>query len=233
MLQQKLQAARELASNAVDAAKATTSAAIGAAKDAYEENSKGSKGMDLVKGGKFSLEKEAPGIDEIVIGLGWKPRQTAGQAFDLDASAFVLDENGKILSDNHFVFFNNPATPEGAVKHSGDNLTGEGDGDDEQLVVKLSQMPAEAKRIAIVVNIYQGKERGQNFGQVAEAYARVVDSRDNKELVMYELDEDYSTETGMVVAEVYNRNGEWRFSAVGNGVEGGLAEISATYGYRV
>ena len=187
-------------------------------------------GVNLTKGGNVSLTKQAPGLNAVVVGLGWDARTTDGRAFDLDASAIVCDADGRVLSDQHFVFFNNRTSPEGAVVHSGDNLTGEGSGDDEQITVTLGSLPAQAGRVVFPVSIYEADSAGQTFGQVRNAFIRVVNSADNNELARYDLSEDASTETAMVFGELYRNGEEWKFRAVGQGYSAGLAGIARDFG---
>jgi tellurium resistance protein TerD len=186
--------------------------------------------VSLTKGGNVSLTKQAPGLSAVVVGLGWDARTTDGKAFDLDASAIVCDAEGKVLSDKHFVFFNNLTTPDGAVAHSGDNLTGEGAGDDEQVKVNLAGLPPQAARVVFPVSIYEAATSGQTFGQVRNAFIRVVNQADNAELARYDLSEDASTETAMVFGELYRNNDEWKFRAVGQGYSSGLAGIARDFG---
>ena len=190
-------------------------------------------GVSLSKGGNVSLTKQAPGLSAVVIGLGWDERMTSGQAFDLDASALMLAASGRILSDEHFVFFNNLASPEGSVEHTGDNLTGEGEGDDEQIKVDLSRVPPEVDRIVFPVSIYDADSRQQNFGQVRNAFIRVINQADGAELARYDLSEDASSETAMIFGELYRRSGDWKFRAVGQGYSSGLAGIARDYGVNV
>ncbi|TNY35758.1 TerD family protein [Thermomonospora catenispora] len=190
-------------------------------------------GVSLSKGGNVSLTKQAPGLTAVTVGLGWDVRTTTGADFDLDASAIVVDAGGKVLSDQHFVFFNNLRTPDGAVEHSGDNLTGVGEGDDEQIKVNLAGMPAEAQRVVFAVSIYEADKRGQNFGQVRNAFIRVVNQADGSELARYDLTEDASTETAMVFGELYRNGAEWKFRAVGQGYASGLAGIAMDFGVNV
>jgi tellurium resistance protein TerD len=190
-------------------------------------------GVSLAKGGNVSLTKAAPNLNAVLVGLGWDVRATTGADFDLDASGLMLDGKGKVLSDQHFVFFNNLVSPEGSVEHTGDNLTGEGEGDDEALKVKLTQVPAECERIAFAVSIYDADNRGQAFGQVRNAFIRIVDQSDNTELARYDLSEDASTETAMVFGELYRHQGEWKFRAVGQGYASGLAGIAMDFGVNV
>jgi tellurium resistance protein TerD len=180
-----------------------------------------------------TLTKQAPGLSAVVVGLGWDARTTDGKAFDLDASAIVCNADGKALSDQHFVFFNNLTSPDGAVEHSGDNKTGEGAGDDEQVKVNLAGLPPEAARVVFPVSIYEGDTAGQTFGQVRNAFIRVLNQADNVELARYDLSEDASTETAMVFGELYRGGDEWKFRAVGQGYSAGLAGIARDFGITV
>jgi tellurium resistance protein TerD len=189
--------------------------------------------VSLSKGGNVSLSKEAPGLRAVLVGLGWDVRTTTGADFDLDASALMLGSNGKILSDQHFVFFNNLTSPDGSVEHTGDNLTGEGEGDDEAIKVNLEGVPAEVDRIVVTVSIYDADARQQSFGQVRNAFIRVVNQADNRELARYDLSEDASTETAMIFGELYRNQSEWKFRAVGQGYSSGLAGIARDFGVNV
>jgi tellurium resistance protein TerD len=189
--------------------------------------------VSLTKGGNVSLSKQAPGLTAVVVGLGWDPRTTTGADFDLDASAIMLDMNGRVLSDSHFVFFNNLKSPEGSVEHMGDNLTGGGEGDDEQIKVNLAAVPAEAGKVVFPVSIYEAEQRQQNFGQVRNAFIRIVNQADNSEIARYDLTEDASTETAMVFGEIYRSFGEWKFRAVGQGYASGLKGIAQDFGVNV
>jgi tellurium resistance protein TerD len=189
--------------------------------------------VSLTKGGNVSLTKEAPGLTNVIVGLGWDVRTTTGTEFDLDASAIVAGADGKVLSDKHFIFFNNLVTPDGTVEHTGDNLTGEGEGDDEQVKINLAGIGSDADKIVFMVSIYQGDERGQSFGQVRNAFIRVVNAADSKEIARYDLSEDASTETAMVFGEVYRSGADWKFRAVGQGYASGLAGIARDYGVNV
>jgi tellurium resistance protein TerD len=186
--------------------------------------------VSLTKGGNVSLTKAAPGLSAVTVGLGWDARTTDGQAFDLDASAIVCSAEGQALSDQHFVFFNNLTSPDGAVTHTGDNTTGQGEGDDEQIRVNLAGLPPTAGRIVFPVSIYDGGSAGQTFGQVRNAFIRVVNSADNSELARYDLSEDASTETAMIFGELYRNGDEWKFRAVGQGYSAGLAGIARDFG---
>ena len=190
-------------------------------------------GVSLSKGGNVSLSKQAPGLTAVIVGLGWDPRTTTGADFDLDASALICNTSGKILSDGHFVFFNNLKSPDGSVEHSGDNLTGGGDGDDEQIKVNLVGVPTDCDKIAFPVSIYEAEARQQNFGQVRNAFIRIVNQADNAELARYDLSEDASSETAMVFGELYRNNGEWKFRAVGQGYASGLKGIAQDFGVNV
>jgi tellurium resistance protein TerD len=189
--------------------------------------------VSLTKGGNVSLTKEAPGLAAVTVGLGWDARTTDGQEFDLDASAIVCGADGKVVSDKHFIFFNNLTSPDGAVQHTGDNLTGEGAGDDEQIKVNLSGLPAEVDKIVFPVSIYNADAGGQSFGQVRNAFIRVVNQGDSAELARYDLTEDASTETAMVFGELYRNGAEWKFRAVGQGYSSGLSGIARDYGVSV
>ena len=190
-------------------------------------------GVSLSKGGNVSLSKQAPGMTAVLIGLGWDARSTTGFDFDLDASALMLGPSGKILSDSHFIFFNNLNSPDGSVEHTGDNLTGEGEGDDEAIKVNLAAVPAECDKIVFPVSIYDAEQRGQSFGQVRNAFIRVVNQAGGAEIARYDLSEDASTETAMVFGELYRRGPEWKFRAVGQGYASGLAGIARDYGVNV
>ncbi|QFG25711.1 TerD family protein [Actinomadura sp. WMMB 499] len=190
-------------------------------------------GVSLAKGGNVSLTKAAPNLTAVAVGLGWDVRATTGADFDLDASALMLGASGKVLSDHHFVFFNNLTSPDGSVEHTGDNLTGEGEGDDEVVNVDLGGVPAEVERIVFPVSIYDADNRHQNFGQVRNAFIRIVNRADDAELARFDLTEDASTETAMVFGELYRHNGEWKFRAVGQGYASGLAGIAMDFGVNV
>ena len=190
-------------------------------------------GVSLTKGGNVSLTKEAPGLTDVIVGLGWDVRTTTGTEFDLDASAIVLNAEGKAVSDKHFVFFNNLTTPDGTVEHTGDNLTGEGEGDDEQVKVNLAALPAEVDKVVFPVSIYDADTRSQSFGQVRNAFIRVVNSAGGAEIARYDLTEDASTETAMVFGELYRNGADWKFRAVGQGYASGLAGIARDFGVNV
>ena len=189
--------------------------------------------ISLQKGGNVSLSKQAPGLKKVCFGLGWDLRKTDGSAFDLDASAFVLDGNGKVLSDQHFVFYNNAQDPSGAVKHLGDNRTGEGEGDDEVIEIALGTMPPTAAKVTFVVTIHDAEARKQNFGQVSNAYIRALNAEGAQEIARYDLSEDASTEMAMIFGELYRHNEEWKFKAIGQGYAGGLAAVARDYGVNL
>ncbi|MDH6133886.1 tellurium resistance protein TerD [Kitasatospora sp. MAA4] len=186
--------------------------------------------VSLSKGGNVSLTKEAPGLTAVTVGLGWDARTTTGTEFDLDASAIVLDASGKVLSAGHFVFFNNLRTPDGTVVHTGDNRSGDGAGDDEAIKVDLAGLPAEADRITFPVSIYDATARSQSFGQVRNAYIRVLNQSGGSELARYDLSEDAAGETAMVFGELYRNGAEWKFRAIGQGYASGLAGIAQDFG---
>lgn len=191
-------------------------------------------GVSLTKGGNVSLTKEAGGtLTAVTVGLGWDVRTTTGVDFDLDASALMCDANGKVLSDQHFVFFNNLTSPDGSVMHTGDNLTGEGEGDDESLKVNLAAVPGNCDKIVFPVTIYDAESRAQSFGQVKNAFIRVVNDAGNVELARYDLTEDASTETAMLFGELYRNGAEWKFRAVGQGYASGLRGIATDFGVNV
>lgn len=177
--------------------------------------------INLSKGQKIDLTKDNPGVQQFTVGLGWNPDDT-GKEFDLDVSAFILDENKKLISENHMVFYNNLKDPEESVVHSGDNRTGEGDGDDETLKIDFSKINPAAKEIVFVVTIHNADTRNQNFGQVRQSYIRINNTASGEELVKYELDEDFSIETSVEFGKLYNKDGEWKFDAVGTGQREGL-----------
>jgi tellurium resistance protein TerD len=185
--------------------------------------------INLGKGGNISLTKTDPTLSKLVIGLGWDIRATDGQAFDLDASAFLTNASGKARSEKDFIFYNNLTTPDG-VTHTGDNRTGEGDGDDEQIKIDLSKIPSDVQSVFITVTIHEADVRRQNFGQVRNAFARVVNEVSNAEVVRYDLGEDFSTETAVIFAEVYRNGVEWKFRAIGQGFAGGLGALVNHYG---
>ncbi|ALE89807.1 TerD family protein [Pseudomonas versuta] len=188
--------------------------------------------LSLSKGGNLSLSKEAPGMTKVLVGLGWDARSTDGQDFDLDASAFLLKADGKVRADSDFIFYNQLKSTDGSVEHTGDNRTGEGDGDDEAIKIDLSKVPAEIDKIAITVTIHEADARKQNFGQVRNAFIRLVNQDNNNEVVRYDLAEDASTQTAMIFAELYRNGAEWKFRAVGQGFNGGLKPLAESFGLK-
>ena len=189
--------------------------------------------ISLNKGGKLSLSKEAPDLKKVLVGLGWDARATDGADFDLDASAFLLDANGKVRSDADFIFYNQLKSSCGSVQHTGDNRTGAGEGDDEAVMVDLTRVPADVQKITFTVTIHEADQRRQNFGQVGNAFIRLVNAETNIEVARYDLGEDASTETAMIFGELYRHGGEWRFGAVGQGYAGGLAAMCRQYGINI
>lgn len=189
--------------------------------------------VSLQKGQNVSLSKEAPGLKKVNFGLGWDVRKTDGGDFDLDASAFVLGEDGKVLSDSHFIFYNNLKDPSGAIVHSGDNLTGEGEGDDEQIVIDLGTLTPNVAKVAFVVTIHEADARKQNFGQVTNAFIRAVNADGEAEIARYDLSEDASIETAMIFGELYRHGSDWKFKAIGQGYAGGLGAVAKDFGVHI
>jgi tellurium resistance protein TerD len=189
--------------------------------------------VSLSKGGNVSLSKEAPGLSRVTVGLGWDARVTDGADFDLDTSVFVCGENGKVRSDADFIFYNNKIGLGGAVEHLGDNKTGAGEGDDEAIKIDLTKIPADVKKLVFAVTIHEAGARGQNFGQVANAYMRVVNEVGGAVLAKYDLSEDYSTETSMIFGEIYRHNDEWKMKAIGAGFAGGLGSLASSHGVNI
>ncbi len=188
--------------------------------------------ISLIKGQRVSLDKVAPGLEAVFVGLGWDVKTTdTGYNFDLDAAVFLLGANQKLISDEHFIFYNNLASPDPdkSVQHMGDNLTGEGEGDDEVLIVDLRKLPSDVQKIVFTVTIYEAEQRQQNFGQVENAFVRLVDVKSKEELLRFDLTEDFSIETAIIMAELYRKDGQWRFNAVGAGYQGGLAALLNRY----
>jgi len=190
-------------------------------------------GISLVKGGNLSLTKAAPGLSKIMVGLGWDARTTTGDKFDLDASALGCSESGTVISNEYFIFFNQKRSPEGAIEHLGDNRTGEGAGDDEVVAIDLNAAPANLDKVVFVTSIYDSETSGTTFGQVRNAYIRVVNSADNSEMARYDLSEDASVETAMVFGELYRHGAEWKFRAIGQGYSSGLSGIAKDYGVNL
>lgn len=189
--------------------------------------------LSLQKGGNISLSKQDANLQRILVGLGWDPRSTDGQAFDLDASAFLLTAGGRVRGDHDFIFYNQLRSAEGSVEHTGDNRTGVGDGDDESIRVDLTKVPADIEKIAVAVTIDQADVRRQNFGQVGGAFIRILNEDTGQELTRYDLGEDFSTETAVIFGEIYRHGGEWKFRAVGQGFAGGLGPMARNYGVNV
>ena len=189
--------------------------------------------ISLTKGQNVSLSKTDPSLKNVLVGLGWDARSTDGQDFDLDASVFMATENGKVPSDRHFIFYNQLVSPCGGVEHTGDNLTGDGDGDDESVIVHLDKVESNIKSLFITVTIHDAEARRQNFGQVSNAFVRIINNDNSDEIVRFYLSEDYSTETAMVFGEIYRHNGEWKFRAIGQGYTGGLYSLCQQYGVNV
>jgi len=189
--------------------------------------------VSLSKGGNVSLSKTDPALKRILIGLGWEARATDGEDFDLDASAFMLADNGKTRNDDDFIFYSQLKSQCGSIEHTGDNRTGAGDGDDEALIIVLEKVPSQIQRIAITVTIHDYAARRQNFGQVSDAFMRIVNLDTDIEIARFDLSEDYSTETAMIFGEIYRHNNEWKFKAVGQGYAGGLEAMCGQYGITV
>lgn len=190
--------------------------------------------ISLQKGQKVDLTKTNPGLTKVLIGLGWDTNKyDGGNDFDLDAAAFMLGENGKAMSEKDFIFYNNLKDVAGSVMHLGDNLTGEGDGDDEQIKIDLSKVPANIAKIDFTVTIHQADSRNQNFGQVSNAFIRIVNEGNGEELIRYDLGEDFSIETAVVVGELYRHNNEWKFNAIGSGFQGGLGALCGNFGINI
>jgi tellurium resistance protein TerD len=190
-------------------------------------------GVNLTKGANVNLSKAAPGLNKVVIGLGWDARASDGAAFDLDGSVFLLDAAGKVRGDADFIFFNNKTSACKSVEHGGDNTTGKGDGDDEKVSVTLNSVPADVQRVSFAVTIHEADTRRQNFGMVSSAFIRVVDAATGTEISRYDLSEDASTDTAMTFGELYKHNGEWKFKAIGQGFKGGLGALAASLGVSV
>lgn len=189
--------------------------------------------ISLNKGGNLSLSKTDPSLTQVLVGLGWDARATDGVDFDLDASAFLLGANEKVRGEHDFIFYNQTRSQDGSVEHTGDNRTGDGDGDDEAVTIDLGKVSPEIQKIAITVTIHDADSRGQNFGQVQNAFIRVVNNQSQVEIVRFDLNEDYSTETAMIFGELYRHNGEWKFRAVGQGYNGGLRAMCQQYGINI
>ena len=189
--------------------------------------------LSLSKGGNLSLSKEAPGMTKVLVGLGWDARSTDGQDFDLDASAFLLKADGKVRADSDFIFYNQLKSVDGSVEHTGDNRTGEGDGDDEQVKIDLTKVAADVKKLVFAVTIHEADSRKQNFGMVSNSFMRVVNNDNGSEIARFDLSEDASTETAMIFGELYRHGAEWKFKAVGQGFAGGLAALATQHGINI
>lgn len=189
--------------------------------------------ISLQKGGNLSLTKTDASLDIVLVGLGWDARASDGQDFDLDASAFLVSKNGRVRSDADFCFYNQLSVGGGSVEHQGDNLTGDGDGDDEQIKITLSKLPADIEKVAIAVTIHDFENRRQNFGMVSNAYIRLVNEQSGKEIVRYDLSEDASVETAMIFAELYRKDSGWSFRAIGQGYKGGLGPLAKNLGVNI
>lgn len=186
--------------------------------------------ISLQKGGNVNLNKEAPGLKKLLVGLGWDPRATDGKEFDLDGSVFMLNASGKARSDADFIFYNNLKSADGSVAHSGDNRSGQGDGDDETVTIDLEKVPADVDKISVCVTIHDAAARNQNFGMVSKAFIRCINGGDNKEIARFDLSEDSSVETAMIFGEIYRAGAEWKFKAIGQGFAGGLAPLARSFG---
>lgn len=189
--------------------------------------------INLSKGGNVNLSKEAPTMTNVTVGLGWDARVTDGAKFDLDASAFLLGANGKVAQDKDFIFYGETKSLCGSVIHNGDNRTGEGDGDDESISIDLTKVPASVEKIVFAVTIHEGTQKNQNFGQIQNAYIRIVNASGNSEVARFDLTEDGSVETAMIFGELYRHSGDWKFRAVGQGFAGGLGPLASSYGVSV
>ncbi|AET66925.1 putative stress response protein, TerZ- and CABP1 [Desulfosporosinus orientis DSM 765] len=190
--------------------------------------------ISLQKGQKVDLTKSNPGLTKLIVGLGWDVNKyDGGKDFDLDSSVFMLNSEGKVTDEKNFVFFNNPKSPDGSVIHTGDNRTGAGEGDDEQIKVDLALVSSNVSKITFTITIHEAQERNQNFGQVSNSYVRVVNEASGEELIRYDLGEDFSIETAIVVGELYRNNNEWKFNAIGSGYQNGLAGLCRDFGLDV
>ncbi|MDR1577079.1 MAG: TerD family protein [Deltaproteobacteria bacterium] len=189
--------------------------------------------VSLVKGGNISLTGQVPGLKSVYVGLGWDPRETVGEDFDLDASVFLLNDKNKVQKDEDFIFYGNLKSTDGSVEHTGDNLTGGGEGDDEVIKVNLESIPSSIQKLVFTVTIYQAESRDQNFGMVSNAFIRIVNQMDNQEIARFDLSEDLSVETAMIFGEIYQYKTDWKFRAVGQGFAGGLAALARHYGVDI
>jgi tellurium resistance protein TerD len=189
--------------------------------------------ISLQKGGNISLSKEAPSMKKMTVGLGWDVRATDGAAFDLDASVFLLGSTGKVRSDADFIFYNQPKSADGSIQHTGDNRTGEGEGDDESISIELNRVPSDIEKISVCVTIHEAEARKQNFGMVSSAYVRCVNADSNTEVARFDLSEDASVETAMIFGEIYRHGSEWKFKAIGQGFAGGLGPLARNFGVNI
>ena len=189
--------------------------------------------ISLQKGGNVNLSKEAPGLSKMVVGLGWDTRATDGAAFDLDGAVFLCNASGKVRSDADFIFYNNLKSADGSIVHSGDNLTGAGEGDDETVSIDLANVSADIDKIVLAVTIHDAEARKQNFGQVSKAFVRCINAAGNSEIARYDLSEDGSTEAAMIFGEVYRAGTDWKFRAIGQGFKGGLGPLAKSFGVNV
>jgi len=189
--------------------------------------------ISLQKGGNVNLSKESPGLTKVIIGLGWDPRATDGAAFDLDGSAFMLKSDGKVRSDSDFIFYNNLKSTDGSLIHTGDNTSGQGEGDDERLTLELGKVPPEIEKISFCVTIHDAEARNQNFGMIGKAFIRCLNANGEVEIARYDLSEDSSTETAMIFGELYRAGAEWKFRAMGQGFKGGLGPLARSFGVNV
>jgi tellurium resistance protein TerD len=189
--------------------------------------------ISLQKGGNISLSKEAPGMKKMTVGLGWDVRATDGAGFDLDASVFLLNSTGKVRSDADFIFYNQPRSADGSIQHTGDNRTGEGEGDDESISIELDKVPSDIEKISVCVTIHEAEARKQNFGMVSSAYVRCVNADSNVEVARFDLSEDASVETAMIFGEIYRHGSEWKFKAIGQGFAGGLGPLARNFGVNI
>ncbi|PXX74495.1 TerD family protein [Rivihabitans pingtungensis] len=189
--------------------------------------------VSLRKGENVSLSKNEPDLCHVLIGLGWEARSSNGSDFDLDASLFMLTAHGRVRGDTDFIFYGQLTSPCGSIEHTGDNKTGAGEGDDEAIRVTLNKVPVDIERLVVAVTIHEAEQRQQSFGQVRDAFVRLVNTDNNQEILRFDLSEDYSTETALIFGEIYRRGSEWKFRAVGQGYSGGLLALCTQYGIDV
>lgn len=189
--------------------------------------------VSLTKGANVSLSRTEPGLKQVAVGLGWNARSTSGDEFDLDASAFLVKEDGKVRKDDDFIFYNNPVSSCGSVKHTGDNRTGAGEGDDETIEVDLTKIPADVSKVVFTVTIHEADSRRQNFGMVNSAFIRIINDERGAEIARYDLSEEASVETAMIFGEIYRHSGEWKFRAIGQGFRGGVEPLVRSFGVNI